>query len=137
MRKSKELLESAKSLAADAASWADLSNGLFDPEEGLLAKALPTRAQRARFVQSPEYREIRRLLETVIAKSGMVEGAEPTKSGRFVVRLPRSLHAALEQEAREEGVSLNQLVAAKLAVQLRSLTRPSAPPSKTKAARAV
>jgi hypothetical protein len=35
-----------------------------------------------------------------------------------VVRLPRSLHAALEREAIAEGVSLNQLVVAKLAVGL-------------------
>jgi hypothetical protein len=40
----------------------------------------------------------------------------------FVVRLPQSLHAALEREAATEGVSLNQLVIAKLAVGLGRLT---------------
>jgi HicB family len=39
-----------------------------------------------------------------------------------VVRLPQSLHAALEREAATEGVSLNQLVIAKLAVGLGRLT---------------
>ena len=29
-------------------------------------------------------------------------------SGRFVLRLPKSLHARLAMEARQEGVSLNQ-----------------------------
>ena len=39
-------------------------------------------------------------------------------SGRFNVRVPKSLHAALASEAEAEGVSLNQLVVAKLAMRL-------------------
>ncbi|MBW1792200.1 MAG: toxin-antitoxin system HicB family antitoxin [Deltaproteobacteria bacterium] len=50
--------------------------------------------------------------------TGLISGATPKKSGKFVVRLPRSLHAALEKEAESEATSLNQLVVAKLAVQL-------------------
>ena len=40
---------------------------------------------------------------------------EPEHSGRFLVRLPRSLHAELARQARQEGVSLNQFVATVLA----------------------
>ena len=36
-------------------------------------------------------------------------------SGKFVVRLPRSLHAKLAMEAEREGVSLNQYTLYKLA----------------------
>jgi antitoxin HicB len=36
-------------------------------------------------------------------------------SGRFLLRLPRSLHADLARRAEEEGVSLNQYVATTLA----------------------
>ena len=36
-------------------------------------------------------------------------------SGRLVVRLPRSLHKRLKQEADAEGVSLNQYMLYKLA----------------------
>lgn len=39
---------------------------------------------------------------------------EPEYSGRFLVRLPRSLHAELARQARQEGVSLNQFVAVAL-----------------------
>jgi predicted RNase H-like HicB family nuclease len=39
---------------------------------------------------------------------------EPAKiedfSGKFVLRIPRSLHRSLDHEARKEGVSLNQLI---------------------------
>jgi predicted HicB family RNase H-like nuclease len=34
------------------------------------------------------------------------------------VRLPKSVHASLAQEAQREGVSLNQSIVAKLSVQL-------------------
>ncbi|HZS93989.1 MAG TPA: type II toxin-antitoxin system HicB family antitoxin [Chloroflexota bacterium] len=41
--------------------------------------------------------------------------AEDEYSGRFLVRLPRSLHMTLADAARQEGISLNQFVAAALA----------------------
>ena len=113
-----DLLQSAKNLSGSARTWADLSNALFDPVDGLLAKALPSREERAAFVQSGEYQQIRGLIEDAVKRTGIVSGATPKKSGRFIVRLPQSLHAALEQEADQEGVSLNQLVVVKLAVQL-------------------
>lgn len=124
--KPREMLVAAKRIAAEAETWADLSNALFDPDHGLLAKAYPTRAARAALIESPEYKEIRRLIDEAARRTGIVHGASPRKSGRFVVRLPRSLHAALEEEAKEEGVSLNQLVMTKLAVQLKTATRASA-----------
>ena len=42
--------------------------------------------------------------------------AEPLDrySGKFVVRVPRSVHARLSRKAKQEGVSLNQLVASVL-----------------------
>lgn len=39
-------------------------------------------------------------------------------SGRFVARIPRSLHARLAARARQEGVSMNALVSAILAESL-------------------
>jgi predicted HicB family RNase H-like nuclease len=69
-------------------------------------------------VKTEEYHKIRALIDRAREQTGLVAGATPKKSGRFVVRLPISLHAALEREAAAEGVSLNQLVVAKLAAQL-------------------
>ena len=39
-------------------------------------------------------------------------------SGRFVMRTPRSLHARLARQARDEGVSMNSLAVALLAEDL-------------------
>src|SRR5205085_5951808 len=116
-----ELLETAQKLEAVASNWADLSNALFDSNHGILSKALPTQAERAAFVKSDEYRQIKALLQKAKERSGLVKGATPTKSGKLLVRLPKSMHEALDQEAESEGVSLNQLVVAKLALQFSSI----------------
>jgi site-specific DNA-methyltransferase (adenine-specific) len=119
--KDTSVLETAKSIASASPTWADLSNALFNQVDGLVAKAYPTREDRERFVRSPEYKAIRELITAAQERTGLVEGAVPNKSGKFLVRVPRSLHAALDAEAQSEGVSLNQLVLTKLAVQLSQL----------------
>ena len=120
-KKSLTILESAKDMASSVEAWADLSNVLFDPVDGLITRAYPTREGREAFLKTGEYRAIRRLLESAMDETGLIAGATPKKSGKFLVRLPISLHAALEREATTEGVSLNQLVVAKLAVQMSRL----------------
>jgi hypothetical protein len=118
MKKAESVLRESRRLAGTCASWSDFSNALFDPVDGIVTWTYPTREQRAAFAKTPEYEEILKLLTAAMEASGVIEGATPKKSGKFVVRLPSSLHAALEREAHREGVSLNQLVLAKLAVQL-------------------
>jgi site-specific DNA-methyltransferase (adenine-specific) len=125
--KEEKLLNSARTVAASAETWADLSNALFDPENGLLAKAFPTREEREQFLKTKEYQSIRQLIDAAQERTGLVEGATPKKSGKFIVRLPRSLHAALDAEAEEEGVSLNQLVVTKLAIQMSRLAAGGTP----------
>jgi len=42
--------------------------------------------------------------------------ADKKYSGRFIVRIPSLVHRALATEAAEQGVSINRLVSAKLAM---------------------
>jgi antitoxin HicB len=44
---------------------------------------------------------------------------EPTYSGRVLVRMPKTVHRRLAEQAEEEGVSLNQLAVALLSRGLR------------------
>jgi predicted HicB family RNase H-like nuclease len=118
MKNSNRIVRQADELARAAQSWADLSNALFNPVNGLITTAFPTPAEREKFIQTEQYKKILQMLSDAIDTHGLVEGATPKKSGKFVVRLPQSLHVALEREAVREGVSLNQLVVAKLAAQL-------------------
>jgi hypothetical protein len=121
MSKADTVLKHAKRLASSSTTWADLSNALFDPTTGLVARAFPTRDAREAFMKTSQYRQMRQLVTASMERHGLVEGATPSKSGRFVVRVPKSLHAALEREASAEGVSLNQLVVAKLSHRLERL----------------
>lgn len=117
----KDILKEAEHLAQSLRTWADLSNALFDPIEGLVARFFPTLQERKEFRKTKIYDQLHTLVEMKMKETGVVAGANPKKSGKFVVRLPRSLHAALEREAEVEGTSLNQLIVAKLAVQLNNL----------------
>src|SRR5260370_9327458 len=53
-----------------------------------------------------------------MTKFGVEGGATPQKSGRFLVRVPKTLHTVLQVEAKKEGVSLNQLAVSKLSIPL-------------------
>lgn len=121
MKTINDILTEAHRLVEKSKTWADLSNGLFDPVGGLVAKRFPDPADRAAFRKSGAYGKLHKLVEQKMRQTGVVAGSEPKKSGRFVVRLPKTLHAALEQEAVAEGTSLNQLVVAKLAARLSTL----------------
>jgi predicted HicB family RNase H-like nuclease len=116
-----DILAEARRLAERSKTWADLSNALFDPLDGLVAKQIKDASDRAVFRKSDAYGQLHELIEQKMRQTGVIAGAEPKKSGRFVVRLPKTMHAALEQEAAAEGTSLNQLVLAKLAARLSTL----------------
>ena len=75
------LLESAKQAASSSNTWADLSNFLFNPENGLLVKAFPARAEREAFMKTPEYQAIRSMLLEQMKSTGIVEGAGVQHSG--------------------------------------------------------
>jgi site-specific DNA-methyltransferase (adenine-specific) len=118
--KAKHVRVRAQNIASRVASWADYSNALFDQEEGLVARTFADPVERQSFYDTEHYQALYDILDGLIKKFGEVEGAIPEhKSGRFVVRLPKSLHAKLDVEAKREGVSLNQLATTKLAFPLR------------------
>ena len=63
------------------------------------------------------------LAETIAALESMglpvpKPGSGGSYSGKFIQRVPRSLHARLAARARQEGVSMNSLVTAFLAESL-------------------
>ena len=121
MSKSDDILAEAHKLAQNSRTWADLSNAIFDPLDGLIVRFFPDASERSAFRKTNVYDALHALVEQKVQETGMIEGSTPRKSGKFVVRLPRSLHAALEREAANEGTSLNQLVITKLAIQLDSV----------------
>ena len=80
-----------------------MSNALFDPIDGLVAKRFTDPSDRAAFRKCEEYGQLHALVEQKMQQTGVAAGAEPTKSGKFVVRLPRTMHSCFEREAIAEG----------------------------------
>jgi hypothetical protein len=74
-----QLVEQALSLSRSVETWADLSNALFNPIDGLVVLAYPTREARTAFRKSNEYIAIRQILNATIERTGLIEGATPKK----------------------------------------------------------
>jgi predicted HicB family RNase H-like nuclease len=114
--RAQELLTRARQLAQmSGLTWVEANNAIYGPG-GPFARMFPSAKERVAFAKTKESRQIDRLIDSLPEPAVGPERRE--YSGKFNVRLPKSLHAALAGEAEAEGVSLNQLVVAKLALHL-------------------
>jgi HicB family len=114
--RAQELLTRARKLAqTSGVTWVEANNAIYGPK-GLFTRLFPSARDRAAFAKMKESREVDRLIDSLPEPLTAPQRRE--YSGKFNVRVPKSLHAALAGEADAEGVSLNQLVVAKLALHL-------------------
>jgi hypothetical protein len=119
--KARQVLEFAQSKAKEVPDWLELHFALFGVG-GKATELFPTESERSAFLRSAEYKRINALMDTLPhPKNNEVKELISSANGAISVRLPRSVHAALLAEAKAEGVSLNQLCAAKLIAQLRAV----------------
>lgn len=121
--KAKQALEYARKVAKTSASWIDLHNAMFGIG-GKCTELFPDQSARTAFTKTAEYTEITQLVHDLAQQDDRqsdVADHASRASGKLNIRLPRSIHAALVVEAEAEGVSLNQLIVAKLSVQLRAV----------------
>jgi hypothetical protein len=81
-------------IAQSSATWADVSNFLFDPEHGLLVRAYPNRKQRERLLKSEEYQKIRATLLTTMQRTGLAAWRNAGEE-RQVCRPPSQVAARL------------------------------------------
>ncbi len=88
MNKESEILREARKLSQRSESWAELSNALFAPESGLVARTFSEPAGRAAFRKTGVWGQLHDLVQSKMTETGVIEGAEPQKSGRFVVVFP-------------------------------------------------
>jgi hypothetical protein len=114
--RAQELLKLARKLTdSSGLTWVEANNALYGAG-GPFVRLFSTAKDRAAFAKTKESRQIDRLIDGL--PDPPVRPQEREYSGKFNVRVPKSLHAALASEAESEGVSLNQLVVAKLALHL-------------------
>jgi hypothetical protein len=113
-----ELLKHAREQArTPGLIWVEANNAIYGPG-GPLVWLFPTGKDRVDFAKTKESRQIDRLIDSLPERRVGPPWCE--YSGKFNVRVPKSLHAALASEAEDEGVSLNQLFVAKLAMLLQT-----------------
>lgn len=116
--RSRELLKLAQKLSERPnLTWVEANNAIYGPA-GPFARLFPTPKDRVAFAKTEESRHIDELIDRLPEPA--VGPQRHEYSGKFNVRIPKSLHAALVSEAENEGVSLNQLVLAKLALHLQA-----------------
>ncbi len=116
--RAQELLTLGRRLAeTPGLTWVEANNAVYGPG-GPFARLFPRTRDRAAFAKTEESRQLDQLIDSL--PEPPVGPQRREYSGKFNVRVPKSLHAALASEAEAEGVSLNQLVLAKLALHLQS-----------------
>jgi predicted HicB family RNase H-like nuclease len=114
--RARELLTRAREVAeTSGVTWVEANNAIYGLG-GLFARLFPNAKDRVAFAKTKESRQVDRLIDSLPEPPVGPQLRE--YSGKFNVRVPKSLHAALASEAEAEGVSLNQLVVAKLALHL-------------------
>jgi hypothetical protein len=121
--RAKEALTLARRLKRQKKNWLEVQKALYGVG-GKCARLFPTQEERTAYAKTDEFRQITELLNQLPdppaqEKVSTLEGV----SGNLHVRLPRSLHAALRVEAEAENISLNQLIVAKLSMQLQALAQ--------------
>ena len=118
MRKPDNIIAKAKRLAKTSQSWADLSNAIFGPVDGLIAKEFPDKTDRAAFRKSDAYEALHKLLEQKIKETGLAAARSRQKAVGLSCGSPRRCTWRWKRRLPPKGTSLNQLVLTKLAARL-------------------
>ncbi len=81
--------------------------------EGIIRRVFPSATDLARFEQTREYADIQQMVAKLRERaSDPTDAREPTRV--ITVRLPKSLHESLRNEAHERKTSMNKLCISKL-----------------------
>jgi predicted HicB family RNase H-like nuclease len=116
--RAQDLVALARKLTeAPGLTWVEANNAIYGPG-GPFTRLFPSAKDRAAFARTAASRQIDALLDRLPEPPVAPQRRE--YSGKFNVRIPKSLHAALVREAEAEAVSLNQLVLAKLALHVQA-----------------
>ncbi|MDX1963451.1 MAG: toxin-antitoxin system HicB family antitoxin [Pirellulales bacterium] len=126
MHKSQEALRFANHLfnSSEKIDWVTFYREVLGVD-GIVRRLYPDQAALAEFEATEEYAEIQKLLTTIREKTKNKSKAEPIRV--ITVRMPKSLHEALNVEAMELKTSVNQLCISKLIQWIDGEFVPSAP----------
>lgn len=106
-----EIVRAAETLVAGDADWQTFFREILGVD-GLIRRTYKDGDRLAQFEKSPEFDQIQIMFAQLRLKDVPQERLEPTKM--ITVRLPISLHKALQDEATMRSTSLNKLCITKL-----------------------
>lgn len=107
-----EIRKVARDLYSRSPQWVDFYREVLGPR-GVVRLFYPTLDALAKFEQTEAYEEIQGMLTKLREQdAGDIDTNEPTRV--ITVRLPKSLHEALRDEAYEHRTSMNKLCISKL-----------------------
>jgi predicted HicB family RNase H-like nuclease len=121
----------ASDMLAEGTDAPTFSARFFGPQ-GELNRVGQSHEDRERTMKSALYQWLKaKYAELRLRDAAHFERDLKLAAGRLTVVVPRSLHAALKDEAASEGVSLSELIRLKLAVPYRQMTDLLIPRSKS------
>jgi predicted HicB family RNase H-like nuclease len=82
--------------------------------DGIVRRAYQDPASLSQFEQSTEYQQIQQMLAKLREKTPDSTAANKEPQRVITVRLPKSMHEALKEEARQHHTSMNKLCISKL-----------------------
>lgn len=107
-----EALRLAQEAFTQTGYWVAFFRAILGPE-GVVPQLFPTEPEREYFASTREYTEIHKMLAALRSSdTDKAEVVEPQKM--LTIRIPKSLRAALVEEAKQRGVSMNKLVISKM-----------------------
>jgi hypothetical protein len=118
----KGIYRKACDMLAEGMDAPTFSKRIFGPQ-GELSRLGQTKKDREHILNSRLYHWLKAKYEELrLRGAAQFEQDLKRASGRLTVTVPRSLHAALKDEAASEGVSLSELIRLKLSFSYRQMT---------------
>lgn len=110
--KTQTVLDVARALHRQQPDWVTFFREVLGLE-GLVRQAFTSPEELASFERSPAGEEIQQMLKQ-LREISTARPQSPDPTQMITVRLPRSLHSMLREEAQERRTSLNKLCISKL-----------------------
>jgi len=104
--RAREVYERAEALVASKSDWITVFREIFGPS-GIAREYFPTTEEMEQFEKTLEFRAVRQFIGQLREQSGDASERVPTRM--ITVRIPKSLHDSICQEANDLKVSVNKL----------------------------
>ena len=108
-----EVFRHASELFSQEPDWVTFFREVLGVD-GIVRRLYRDGAELAQFEQSDEYRNIQQMLAKLREKNGEPNGSPKEPTRVITVRMPKSLHESLKNEAHEMHTSMNKLCISKL-----------------------